>query len=58
MFNILCEMANPPKMFIDAKKIAEYDKMVPVCEAEFSKDMIPPRMIIPEMAFETLIKGE
>lgn len=51
-------MANPPKMFIDAKKIAEYDKMVPVCEAEFSKDMIPPRMIIPEMAFETLIKGE
>ena len=51
-------MENPPKMFIDAKKMAEYDKTELICEAEFSKDIIPPRIIIPEMAFDTLIKGE
>ena len=45
-------------MFIEAKKTAKYDKINSVCDRAFSSDRIPPIIIMPEMALETLIKGE
>ena len=45
-------------MFIEAKKIAKYDKMIAICDWACSSEIIPPIMIIPEIAFDTLINGE
>lgn len=51
-------MAKPPKMFNEAKKTAVYDKILSAVVYEFSSERIAPIMIMPEMAFETLINGE
>ena len=51
-------MAKPPKMLTDAKKTAIYDNIRSVAEYEVSKDKIAPIIIMPDIAFETLIKGE
>lgn len=51
-------MANPPKMFMEAKKTAEYDKICSVSDWVFLSERIAPIIIMPDMAFDTLINGE
>ena len=51
-------MAKPPKMLIAAKKTAVYDRILSIKDCEFSREMIAPISMMPEMALDTLIKGE
>lgn len=46
------EMAKPPKMLTEAIKIATNRQELS------ADDVIAPRMIIPDMAFDMLISGE
>ena len=45
-------------MLIDAKKQAIYDKVKFIELSDVSSDIKAPKIIMPEIAFETLIKGE
>ena len=57
IFNILCDMAKPPKILTDAAIIAEIPMAKTLSDEEVSKTSIAPKITIPEIAFETLIKG-
>ena len=56
--SIRWDIANPPNMLIDAKKQAIYDKVKFIELSDVSSDIKAPKIIMPEIAFETLIKGE
>ena len=51
-------MAKPPKMLTEAKKTANKPKSFARSVSCFPAMRIAPMMMIPEMALETLIKGE
>ena len=53
-----CEMANPPKIFIDAKNIAKKLNICEMSEVVDCIDMRAPTITMPDIAFDTLIKGE
>ncbi len=51
-------MANPPNMFTDAKNMAKKPNICDKLSFDDCIDMRAPTMTMPDIAFDTLIKGE
>ena len=58
MDSILADMTNPPKILMADKTTAIKAQISTILFSAKPAALIAPKMIIPDMALETLIKGE